>query len=71
MPNGKVNCLSYDAKSFAAASLFVKSNVGVIGFGVAVEVSLAISTTIFFYKSNKYQLMNLSSMKGISVFFCK
>lgn len=61
MPNGKVNCLSYDAKSFAAASLFVKSTVGVIGFGVA---------TIFFYKSNKYQLMNLSSMKGIS-FFCK
>lgn len=52
--NGKVNCLLYDVKSFVVVFLFVKFNVGVIGFGVVVEVFLVILIIIFFYKLNKY-----------------
>lgn len=54
MLNGKVNCLLYDVKSFVVVFLFVKFNVGVIGFGVVVEVFLVILIIIFFYKLNKY-----------------
>lgn len=52
--NGKVNCLLYDVKSFVVVFLFVKFIVGVIGFGVVVEVFLVILIIIFFYKFNKY-----------------
>lgn len=52
--NGKVNCLLYEVKSFVVVFLFVKFIVGVIGFGVVVEVFLVILIIIFFYKFNKY-----------------